>query len=502
MNRAKQIVIFVFWCCTSLMSVAETADRKLDSLKKVLSSVEINDSIKLKLQLEIALGSYLSSPDSCLKYATKALKTAEIIGDKKSGSLANYYLANYFVFEKADYQKGMVHNQEVIDLCILLNDSVGLGKAVNLEGVAYYYKGEYDKSIEFYLQSMRIKEDVGDTLGVANTIGNIGMIYKLQGKKNQALAFYSQALEIMIKLNDNKGISNMLNSTGTLYADMDSLVKSKDCYLRALKIARKSNDKALMAICLDNIGNLFSYNNVLDSSLFYGAKAMEIRESIGDVNGMILSYINMSADYQSMGDVKTALEFLKNAEKLAKNAGNRWYEQEIHFAFSDSYEETGDYKKALSSYKRYAGIKDSLFNESKSKEIGKLEAQFEMEKKLEQEDRIRNDELRVENEKKSRRDNLQYSGILVFVLILFAVVFMSGKFSMSEKVAEGLIFFTFLLVFEFCLVLLDPFIDNWSSGEPLYKLLFNAVLAALIFPLHAFFESRLKKRLIKIIKVN
>ena len=49
---------------------------------------------------------------------------------------------------------------------------------------------------------------------------------------------------------------------------------------------------------------------------------------------------------------------------------------------------------------------------------------------------------------------------------------------------------------EFCLVLLDPIIDKWSSGEPLYKLLFNALLAGAIFPLHAYFEGTLKKRVI------
>ena len=68
---------------------------------------------------------------------------------------------------------------------------------------------------------------------------------------------------------------------------------------------------------------------------------------------------------------------------------------------------------------------------------------------------------------------------------------------MSEKFAEGLIFFTFLLFFEFCLVLLDPLIEDWSGGEPLYKLLFNAILAGAIFPAHAFFENTLKNRLLK-----
>jgi len=46
------------------------------------------------------------------------------------------------------------------------------------------------------------------------------------------------------------------------------------------------------------------------------------------------------------------------------------------------------------------------------------------------------------------------------------------------------------------LVLLDPYIEQYSSGAPAIKLGFNAVLAALIFPLHSFFENKLKNRII------
>ena len=70
-----------------------------------------------------------------------------------------------------------------------------------------------------------------------------------------------------------------------------------------------------------------------------------------------------------------------------------------------------------------------------------------------------------------------------------------GRVNIPTRVAEGLIFFTFLLFFEFLLVLLDPQIETYSGGEPAYKLLFNAVLAGLIFPLHSFFESKLKNRI-------
>jgi len=72
-----------------------------------------------------------------------------------------------------------------------------------------------------------------------------------------------------------------------------------------------------------------------------------------------------------------------------------------------------------------------------------------------------------------------------------------GKLAVPEKLVEGLIFFSFLLLFEFLLVLLDLYIERYSSGAPAYKLLFNAVLAGTIFPAHAFFETKLKGRIVK-----
>ena len=44
------------------------------------------------------------------------------------------------------------------------------------------------------------------------------------------------------------------------------------------------------------------------------------------------------------------------------------------------------------------------------------------------------------------------------------------------------------------LVYMDPYIENWTGGAPAYKLIINASLAALIFPLHNFFEGRMTKK--------
>ena len=87
--------------------------------------------------------------------------------------------------------------------------------------------------------------------------------------------------------------------------------------------------------------------------------------------------------------------------------------------------------------------------------------------------------------------------ILIALLVLFGGVLSLGFVKVSPRMAEGIIFFSFLILFEFLLVLADPYIDGWSGGAPGFKLLFNAGIAALIFPAHAFFEAKIKVRLIK-----
>ena len=112
------------------------------------------------------------------------------------------------------------------------------------------------------------------------------------------------------------------------------------------------------------------------------------------------------------------------------------------------------------------------------------------------------EQQRIIKEQIERRNLLQYSGILIFIVAFAIAVLFSGKLNIPVRLAEGGIFFTFLLIFEFILVLSDPYIENWTGGEPAYKLLINASLAALIFPLHSLAEAKLKQRLFKAKKIR
>ena len=148
-------------------------------------------------------------------------------------------------------------------------------------------------------------------------------------------------------------------------------------------------------------------------------------------------------------------------------------------------------------YELYIQMRDSIKNEETQKATIRQQTKYEFEKAMLLKEQEENEKRRILNEKLKRRDNLQYSIVLICLLVIGVVVAMLGRLSLPERIAEGIIFFSFLILFEFLLVLADPYIDNWSGGAPGIKLLFNATIAALIFPLHSLFETKLKSRIVK-----
>ncbi|MBL4578033.1 MAG: hypothetical protein JKX74_06135, partial [Flavobacteriales bacterium] len=135
---------------------------------------------------------------------------------------------------------------------------------------------------------------------------------------------------------------------------------------------------------------------------------------------------------------------------------------------------------------------DSINNEKTQKATIRQQTKYEFEKAQLVKEQEGKETARLEVEVNQRRDNLQYSVILIAILVLFGAVLALGFINVSERMTEGIIFFSFLILFEFLLVLADPYIEGWSGGAPGITLLFNASIAAFIFPMHAFFEARLK----------
>ena len=88
--------------------------------------------------------------------------------------------------------------------------------------------------------------------------------------------------------------------------------------------------------------------------------------------------------------------------------------------------------------------------------------------------------------------------LLSYVMILTVVsVSVADWSTIALTSLDSLVFVAVLLLFEFILVFIGPYLDNLTSQVPVYILLLNIAIAFLLLPINNYFENFIKKHLYK-----
>lgn len=378
-----------------------------------------------------------------------------------------------------------------------INYKMGQSISLNTLGAINLLQGNYQQAMEYYHNALKINNEIYNIEGIGRNYNNIAIIYNRQGNYDKALEYNLKALSINEKLKNDELIANSYNNIGNIYTNLHKFEKSLEYHNKSLLINLKLKDKDAIARSYGNIGQVYkelAQNDLilLDTAIKYLNLAIEIYRELNDDYSLTINLINLSDCYKLEKKYDKALELLNLAKDLSNKLGAKQLILDTYRNFYKTYEAKSNYKLAFEYQSLYNIMSDSVFNEDKALEIGKVEGRYELELQLEK----KRQEEKLAEEKKieeiNRTTNLQYSAIFIFIIIVFISVFLLGQFVASDKVIEAVIFLSFIILFEFLLVLLDPFMDNYTNGLPIFSLIFNISVALLIFPLHHYFEMKLK----------
>lgn len=459
------LVFFISIGC--LAQFSEKEQNQLDSLNAIINNPESHDTLIASTLNEVANRIYLADEN-------KALELCELA--------------------KSISEKGIEENK---DSAIVKSFMYSLTDALGSIGYLNQQNGKIEVAIKYFTESLKLNRELNDTWGLAMSLNNLGMVYQNQGDFDVAIDYYSQSLKMRIEIKDTLGMSMSYNNLGLVYQNINMHEESLENYNKSLNLSELTNNKNGIAITTNNIGQVYYHLDQLEKAIEYYEKSLKIKRELGYKAGEAMTVNNIGYLYLEHGYFEEAEAHLLKAYSLAKEVGSP---RIISLSASNLYKLNkvrGDFKSALTYYEIAVQMKDSIKNEETQKAAIRQQTKYEFEKAQLVKEQEEIEAARVLAEQTSRRNNLQYSMIFLSILLFFGLVLSLGFIKVSPTIAEGLIFFAFLIFFEFLLVLMDPFIEQYTGGEPIYKLIANAVLAGAIFPLHAFFERVLKQRLIK-----
>ena len=71
-----------------------------------------------------------------------------------------------------------------------------LNESLNNIVVVHLNKGDYDKALEYYDKSLKIREELGDKYGMGYSLVNIGLVHYDKGEYNKAIEYLEKSLAI------------------------------------------------------------------------------------------------------------------------------------------------------------------------------------------------------------------------------------------------------------------------------------------------------------------
>lgn len=334
-----------------------------------------------------------------------------------------------------------------------LDNDEYISKGYYYLGIANYFIGRNHLSNEFYKKALKTSYADSNLDFQGKCWNNMGVNYDLMDKKIESIDAYLKSLKVCEQLNDSLGIAQSWINLGLLDTKMSNFERSEKFIKKAYNYFVGKKDTLNIALCIQNLAFNFDNKTHIDSALIYYQNSYELFEKVDYKHGMAqiaqnigMKYIDMERkdlaksqlllaldlakqiDFKSLEakiylnyahfiSVKPAekLHYLQLAQNIFKEIGDDEKSLHLSLILSDIYVNIGDiknYQLVMEEYKN----RISETNLKKSKQLyEEFQAIYESEAK-------ENIIIQQQEKLEWRKMLLIISGILIVLLIFFIYV--------------------------------------------------------------------------------
>ena len=411
--------------------------RQIESLKSLLDK-STSDTNKVFLLYKLSDQYFSFDPDTSIQIARQALRLSEKIGYKKGQVRSLIRIANFLEFI-GDFGKSLEYHLASIKIGEQINDKIAIAATYNniarLHADQNFEEANKD-AIKWYFLSEKVFEELNDYMNLSFVFMNISDLYEKTGRLDSAIFFQKKAYELALKNRDiniravclvNLGYLHFKwNKDSTAFSEMHQGIRLLD------------NDPIWLMDAFYRIASCFELNNRIDSSIFYAKKAVKIWGEHIDYKILHNSAELLSRLYETSGRYDSAYVY----SKLAKHAETR------------------------------------MLGDDKEQKVKQLNVYWR--EKIRQQEIAEQDAMEIAK----RKQLLQMTLIAMFIIIFFVVLIILSKIRVNSRLIQILGVLGLLLLFEFIMIILHPYIGDLTGHTPVYTFMGLVLVSSILGPLH------------------
>lgn len=313
---AYTVIGVVHWVAASYDSAAYYLNKSADAYirnKDLRGLSAVYNNLSLIYQNK-------SDYPKALSFATKALETAEQIGNEQMTANALFTVGNiYYLME--ENEKALDRFRKALSIKAKLNDNQNIQKIYLNLGSTFHNLKELDSAAYYYAQCVQKSEVLGDlkALSIASTnLGNLAMDNNEPGK---ALIHYQKSAEIyQNNLQNDYDHSLLLHSLAKAHMQLGNYTMAENFGKQSLALSEKIDDDKRLVAAHTVLSEIYEKKGDYRNSLAAYKQAQSFRDSIFNIEKAGL-LADIETKYET--EKKEAQIILQEAEIAEQKANNQ-----------------------------------------------------------------------------------------------------------------------------------------------------------------------------------
>lgn len=307
------------------------------------------------------------------------------------------------------------------------NDAGLEGQCLQQMGRICYRQGHFRQSLDFFLKADKIYNSANMQLLLAGNMSDIGVLYYYIKQPAKAMQYYKRALSIYQKQTNLKGQAMVFGHIGQLYEKRQNYDSAFYYQNAALKISEKTTDRSGTAKIYENLGSIYEDLGRFELAKTNFKKSLDLYQKAGNELGTIEVINNLGDILRKAGKYQESVAITKTAAKLADKMGNIYQLASCYRDLGKAYELMNQMDSAYNYSKLGYKYTVDLYSEDGAKQVAFLEVLYDMNKKSDEINNLKND----------RKINgiITFSATIVVLLlvILSFVIFSRQRLKLKDQ---------------------------------------------------------------------
>lgn len=375
----------------------------------------INDVEQIDVLHQLILSNWLKYPAIADSYAQKSIELSELSGDSALISKSLRLMAGVYYY-KGDYETSLDYNQRSLALALALQNDELINNCYNNIGLIYYNLGSYPQALEYLLLSLKIKDRIGLVYGKSTTLNNIGLIFQKNREYEKARSYFSEGLLLAKSTGDSNLMVYSNNNIGVSWLRQNQIEKAKAHFEQARSTAENVNNVVWGSISLRGLGEVYQVQGKLKKAHHYYMRSLDEAQSIEDKQGLAESFRLLSKYYLARRAYKQAITMLDSSQHYAMLIKSLHIIENNLLQYISIEEAQKNRQKVIQQQNRYIDYRDSLFRITIGRELDFVPV------KLEEEAKRINMESQIKDIERYREMDRIYLIILLFSIPIIVVL--------------------------------------------------------------------------------